>query len=596
MKRVEFETGEVGASNVVPIPIASPMAMLSSMISGNPYSYFTDEMQRQALLNIANASHMTATAMRLAMIPYQPAIDAYWAPINNNPITFRLKGIRKAVAAFNPAARDIATNMPDSLAIQFGTGAENSDDEKPGDVTAIINPARLPRTFNALGMAIQIQNYKHAKATFEEILDDAKVEIISNEGEEGLIRIRSTKVPQNGKDPILFGAPRSGHDSTLISNPIQDALNQGEDVWVNLLKDAEEELLPDGPYGREAQAELKYDMVKKVSEITGKRARIRTICEGGMSMIYAVAKLCKDAKNDPKALKYKPRSFFFASGPADTSVTESVVNKVGKLIGDTDINYHATDIIPHHLPNGGQAVRRSSKQISNFESSQLERHMGDLTTMANNIIRYGLPWVMEEPPSQAQLREMLANDDLEGAQRVHLSNMLKRIIYKTGASFKRSTFRASVQDNFRSNLPANGKVSVYGDEVDAEDIDCPVLTADATEDPISSIGNSMGIHPHTNAEVKSALIVKGMAHFWWGGTRAIPYFRQIDEWEADPANSNIPRFKMSMLDDAKKVHAANMAAADAKLMESDDLQWVAEYDGVEYPLTPAMRVPILAAA
>lgn len=538
----------------------------------------------QNMIQLMNmSSFMTASQMRLAMLPFQPWFDFYLGYFDRNPTTLKLQGVR-SLFALHPVFKRIASRMPDSIGIQFGEGTSAPKKRGYDDVTMAFSISRPYRNIEAAAVASNLQTAKHQKADFAHLIKNANISLAHEGHEEDLLCFKPTKGKSKGVKYLV--APRSGHFSTLVAPVIQFFVNQGYTIYVNDLKDAAYTPNTGEEHGMDEQARDKIEAMEKIYALEGKKPDVIAICQGMIPTFIAIAKICKDK------LPFKPKSYTFLSGPGDTDVTKSTVNEVGEDMSNYFLDNIALSTVPSHLPGAGKEVRAGHSQVADFVSGNPGRHMHDLTTIMNFIVQNGREWVHHTPLTQKQILDLLEKDNLDELETAFLNEILFRTEYNTSADHPGPSFRQAIHKNFQQNFIANDQTTYFGEPVSIKDIDIPVLAGDAEKDDVSSIGQTVGVLAHmTKNIVKSAIVILGKGHFWWAGkTAANNQWKQILAWqenpEAEKPGADIETYKPEMIDTAKVVHAQNLAKEEEKINNSLPVGWKVIHGGREYDLTP----------
>lgn len=520
--------------------------MQGKYVGNNLFQLIMQQMSSNAFIL---ASNVRAVSEFMAPWMATPMMTAALRFQDQNPTTLKIEGIR-SLAALNPQFERIAGRFPDTINVQYGAGDAIKLSRDYTEVTMILNAEKPYRNLEAFGYAANLQSHAHPRASFEDIIDADNIETVLTGTDENLVRFE----PKNnsGKRPVYLVAPRSGHYSTLVAPVIQNYLDAGIAVYVNDIICASESPKGENPHGMDQQVDDKTNGLKRVNELEDQSPDVVAICQGAIPMSIAIAKLCKDKS------EFKPNSFAFLSGPGDVSITKSIVNEYGEGASIKNVERFGISTVP----GLGKRVRAGHSQVGDFKSGNPGLHANDLTQIMNVIVQTGPKWAHASPPTQKEILAHLNSGDLTELEQDFLNKVLFRIEYETSADHDAQSFLDALILNFQQNFLAEGTATYHGEPVSLSDINIPVLTGDATRDDISTIGQSMGIHMHTSDKaIKSALIIPDKGHFWWGGTTAkTDQWPEIMKWQENPANSSIPEFNPSMIDDAKATHAANKKA------------------------------------
>lgn len=528
---------------------------------------------------LSSMTFMTADQMRMAALFTPPIVNMALGYYDRNPVTWRIEGVRQLFAA-HPIFNKIASRAPDVINIQYGLGETPQMSRSFREVTLMLSAAKPYRNMEALGYVTNLQTHSHPKADFHDLIKRAQIDTVLEGDDEDLLRFQPEE--SNGKAPKYLIAPRSGHYSTLIAAAIQNYVDAGYTVYVNDIKNAAYTPQNETPHDMNHQVKDKRDGLAKIFEIEGQRVDLIAICQGAIPSTIATATLCEEK------VPHRPKSFGFLSGPGDINVTKSIVNEFGEEVSDFVYSRFATSTAPN-----GKKVRAGHAQVGDFMIGNPGRHMNDLTTIMNFIAHTGPKWAHQTPMEQRDILMHLENGELDVLEKGFLENVLFRTEYMTSADMDAASYGDALYLNFKDNFLAAGTATYFGKPVDLKAIDIPCLTGDATNDDISTIGQSMGLLAHLrNDIIKSSLIIPNKGHFWWGGNTAREkQWPQIMAWQDDPQNSDVPDFRIEMLDEARTIHAQNIALEEAELKESLPFGVKLEHLGVSYPFTIPVNIP-----
>jgi poly-beta-hydroxyalkanoate depolymerase len=528
-------------------------------------------------------AYMHSAQMRFMTSFWQPYLDATLGYFDRHPVTLTLGGLRQLLRA-HPVFNQMAASMPNEIKIQYGVGKLQHKNPDLDTVKLVIHAARPFRNLEAAATVIKLQNHKFEKTEWDHLVHHADISNVQKGQHEDLLHFKPKSGESKGIKYIV--APRSGHFSTLVAPAIQTAIDNGYEVFVNDIHDAAY-VIDDGKrYGMDQQVDDKIKHLKAIYDITGQRPDAMGICQGGVPLAIAVAKLCKD-----KAY-FKPKTWGFFSGPGDISITESAVSKLGKEMPEFLMENLLVSNVSKHLPGDGTEVRAGMHQVDDFMKGSPARHMRDLAWIMNFVVAHGSEWVNHEPLTQEKIIALIQQDDLTGLERAFLHELQFRTEYNTSADQPSASFKDAFMLNFKGNFLAEGTATYHGEPISLMDIDIPTLTTDAEADNISSIGQSMGILAHMRNDIdKSSLIVPGKGHFWWAGKTAYEdQWPRIYKWQDNPTDDNIPDFNPEMINEAKKIHAENELKERQKLENAGPIRVSIEQDGYEVPLMPPMTV------
>lgn len=540
-------------------------------------NYTANLLVQQAMQLFSAQAHLTASQMRLMLMPFQPWLDATWGMWDRNPATFQIQGVRQLLQ-LHPVFASVADRAPDTINFQWGAGELKAKDPNFDEVTLPYSVARPHRNLTAAAFNAKLQFTRHKKANFMHLVKGAMISNVMKGAEEDLLRFKPTGVESKGVKYIV--APRSGHYATLVASAIQANLDAGYTVYVNDIHDASQTPKTDEEYGMDQQARDKKDAIEKIWKLEKEAPDVVAICQGGIPTAIAIAKLCKDKS------PFKPKTWAFFSGPGDVSVTASKVSQFGQDMSRFFLETQAVTRVPFFMPGAGKEVRAGHDQGNGFMAGNLGRHLNDLAWLMNAIASRGKEWVDHIPLEQKDIIDKLDDENLDDLERAFLNELLFRTEYNTFADHPGKSFKDAIIEDFQGNFLASDTATYFGEPVSLKDIDIPTLTADAEKDDISSIGQSMGILQHMKKGIiKAALIIPNKGHFWWAGkTAAQIHWPRIIDWQSNPEASDIPKFKQSMITDAQATHEANVIADKEKLEKSKPFQMKVIAGGLETPI------------
>lgn len=542
---------------------------------------------------------MQAQQMKAVCGMIQPMMDATLGHFDQHPVAIRVEGIRK-MAALSPVFHDIAGRFPDTMTFQYGLGSNghNGAGKKDAvrdfsDVTVTLNAAEPWRNLEARAFVSELLTKQHQKASYRDLLTDPVIgnrrrplgiETVMTTPNADLVRFWTDA---SDNPPVYLSAPMSGHFSTLVYNVIQNYIDAGFNVYVRDLKDAA--MTPAGKkFDMAAQVEMDMAFMQKIYEREECPAHAVAICQALVPLTMASAIMCEDK------VPYKPATLFLASGPADISVTKSVVNRLAETFPARFFEEDALDVVPAGYPGAGKRVRAGHRQVGDFMAGNPARHLQDLSGIFGYIARGSVEWGRHGHFDQNELHKALREDNMGDVERAFLQQLLFRIEYMTDADQDAASYNDAIFGNFRQNGLVSGALTYRGRKPNLKAIDCPVLTKDASNDDISTVGQTMGLHAYLSDNIsKRASIVHGKGHFWWaGGTAAKEEWPAIMAWQKSPDTSDIPVFTPDLIDTAKAIHARNQEAEDAKVRNGKPFAIKAVFDGYEVPLTafPAFGV------
>ncbi len=497
-----------------------------------------------------------------------PIAAALLEHYEQNPNGWRINGIRKETAK-GPFAK-LAGRMPDSIGFQFGHGTPEEDPEKsqrPRPTTAELTAKRhkaidseavmrnvlernysddrLPRDFrsavfkasvtapwrNIEGAAFltELTARDHAKAEFTDLMEshstilgeryDLRMETVETlaRPHAGMLRFStaySDAQPTDSNNVIYLKAPMSGHYATLIYNAIQNYIDAGFTVYVEDKTDAADVPWHEEDHGIEAQADYDCETLAYIHKREGTRAQLTAICQAAIPAVIASAALAQ------QQAEHRPGKLCIMSAPIDVSINPSLVNQYAEIMPDFLIKFRELEIVPPWRPGFLRTVRSGSTQVSGFESGNMGRFMQYYASIFNYITTGGNEWDKHKPLLQAEIMDALQNPDLSDKERDFLELMTFIVEYKTHMDMDGRAYIDAWFKNFGANYIANDDVTYHRQKLDFSAIDFPVLTVDATDDDISSIGQTVSFLRKEFGADKRALIVPGKGHFWWSGQTA----------------------------------------------------------------------------
>ncbi|MBN8521485.1 MAG: hypothetical protein J0L77_06280 [Alphaproteobacteria bacterium] len=553
-----------------------------------PYQVFDASRFWMNLMSVAQA--LSAQQMKAVCMLWQPVLDATLGAFDKNPVSIKFDGIRSLVA-LSPAFRDIASRFPDSVTLQYGSGTPRNDSVSPdagrsfSDVTFAFNAAEPWRNLEALSFVTNLHTKDHAKVAWRDLITDPLIgnkirplgiETVKSLPDVDLVRFWTDA---SDKPPVYLSAPMSGHFSTLVFNVIQNYVDAGFPVYVRDLKDAA--MTPnESPFDMNAQVEADMIFLEEIFEREGRPAHAVAVCQALVPLTIASALMCEDQA------PHRPETLFLASGPADISVTKSIVNRFAERTPESWFFGQELDVVPGNYPGAGKPVRSGHRQIAQFMIGNPGRHAEDISRLFDYIARGSGEFERHRPFAQKDILTALREDNIPQAEADFLRQLAFRIEYLTMADQHGASYLDAVIGNFKENGVVSGALTYRGRIPNLTAITCPVLTADAEKDDISSIGQTMGIHPHLSQTTdRRALIVPGKGHFWWaGGSAKKEQWPQIMSWQLKPAETNIPTFNPDMIRQAQITHEQNQAAEKAKLDEGKSVGMTLRIGGMDLPL------------
>ncbi len=560
-----------------------------------PYQFFDASRFFMNLMSVAQA--LTARQMEAVCTLWQPVLNATLGIYDQNPVSIKVEGIR-SLAALSPAFHDIASRFPDSMTVQYGVGNPRTDSVSPdagrsfSDVTFSLNAAKPWHNLEALSFVTALHTKDHAKVDWRDLITDPLIgnkirplgiETVKSLPDVDLVRFWTDA---SDKPPVYLSAPMSGHFSTLVFNVIQNYVDAGFPVYVRDLKDAA--MTPnDTPFDMNAQVEADMTFLEDIFKREGRPAHAVAVCQALVPLTIASAVMCEDQ------VPYRPETLFLASGPADISVTQSIVNRFAERTPQSWFSEQEIDIVPENYPGAGKSVRSGHRQIAQFMMGNPGRHAEDISRLFDYIARGSGEFERHRPFAQKDILAALREDNIPAAEADFLRQLAFRIEYLTMADQHGASYLDAVIGNFKHNGLVSGALTYRGRVPNLTAITCPVLTADAEKDDISSIGQTMGIHPHLSpATDRRALIVPGKGHFWWaGGSAKEKQWPQIMSWQLDPVGTTLPTFDTDMIRQAHITHTQNQAGEKAKLDGGKSFGMTLRIGGIDLPLGgwPSLR-------
>jgi poly(3-hydroxybutyrate) depolymerase len=553
-----------------------------------PYQFFDASRFFMNLMSVAQA--LTARQMEAVCTLWQPVLNATLGAFDQNPVSMKVEGIR-SLAALSPAFHDIASRFPDSVTLQYGLGTPRNDSVSPdagrsfSDVRFAFNAAEPWRNLESLSFVTALHTKDHAKVDWRDLITDPLIgnkirplgiETVTSLPDVDLVRFWTDA---SDKPPVYLSAPMSGHFSTLVFGVIQNYVDAGFPVYVRDLKDAA--MTPnETPFDMSAQIEADMIFLEEIFKREGRPAHAVAVCQALVPLTIASALMHEDQ------VPHRPETLFLASGPADISVTQSIVNRFAERTPESWFESQELDVVPGNYPGAGKTVRSGHRQIAQFMIGNPGRHADDISRLFDYISRGSGEYERHRPFAQHDILTALREDNIPGAEADFLRQLAFRIEYLTMADQHGASYMDAVIGNFKDNGVVSGALTYRGRIPNLKTIACPVLTADAENDDISSIGQTMGLHPHLSQTTdRRALIVPGKGHFWWaGGSAREKQWPQIMSWQLDPAGTNIPTFNPDMIRDAQIIHERNQADEKAKLEGGKSFGITLRIGGIDLPL------------
>src|SRR3954470_4379100 len=163
---------------------------------------------------------------------------------------------------------------------------------------------------------------------------------------------------------LLIIAPMSGHYATLLRGTVEAMLPRC-DVYISDWVDASMVPTAAGSFDLDDYIDYVIDML----QVLGPDTHVMAVCQPSVPVLAAVALMEEDQD------AFAPRSMILMSGPIDTRVNPTAVNRLATERGTDWFRRNAIMPVPLGHPGFGRHVYPGFLQLSGFMSLNMDRHV-----------------------------------------------------------------------------------------------------------------------------------------------------------------------------------------------------------------------------
>jgi poly(3-hydroxybutyrate) depolymerase len=175
---------------------------------------------------------------------------------------------------------------------------------------------------------------------------------------------------------LLIIAPMSGHYATLLRGTVEAMLPRC-DVYISDWVDASMVPTAAGSFDLDDYIDYVIDML----QVLGPDTHVMAVCQPSVPVLAAVALMEEDQD------AFAPRSMILMSGPIDTRVNPTAVNRLATERGTDWFQRNAIMRVPLGHPGFGRAVYPGFLQLSGFMSLNMDRHVTAHWNMYKHLVQ-----------------------------------------------------------------------------------------------------------------------------------------------------------------------------------------------------------------
>jgi poly(3-hydroxybutyrate) depolymerase len=175
---------------------------------------------------------------------------------------------------------------------------------------------------------------------------------------------------------LLIIAPMSGHYATLLRGTVEAMLPRC-DVYISDWVDASMVPTAAGSFDLDDYIDYVIDML----QVLGPDTHVMAVCQPSVPVLAAVALMEEDQD------AFAPRSMILMSGPIDTRVNPTAVNRLATERGTDWFQRNAIMPVPFGHPGFGRAVYPGFLQLSGFMSLNMDRHVTAHWNMYKHLVQ-----------------------------------------------------------------------------------------------------------------------------------------------------------------------------------------------------------------
>src|SRR5215210_6406128 len=179
-----------------------------------------------------------------------------------------------------------------------------------------------------------------------------------------LLHFRKELYHSQPQPRLLIVAPMSGHYATLLRSTVE-AMLPGCDVYISDWVDASMVPTAAGSFDLDDYIDYVIDML----HVLGPDTHVMAVCQPSVPVLAAVALMEEDQD------AFAPRSMTLMSGPIDTRVNPTAVNRLAMERGTDWFQRNAIMRVPFGHPGFGREVYPGFLQLSGFMSLNMDRHV-----------------------------------------------------------------------------------------------------------------------------------------------------------------------------------------------------------------------------
>jgi poly(3-hydroxybutyrate) depolymerase len=289
-----------------------------------------------------------------------------------------------------------------------------------------------------------------------------------------------SKNPSQSQPKILLVAPMAGHFATLLRGTVKDMLPYF-DVYITDWKNASDIPLSMGEF----TVDTYIDYLIEFIEFLHGDLNVMAICQPTVPVLATVSYMSE------KKSKKLPASMILVSGPIDTRVNQTEVNKFALSKNMEWFEENLISIVPGNYKGAGRKIYPGFLQLIGFMSLNLAKHTSSHINMFFNIYDNKIA-------------------DLHKQQKFYDE-------YLTVMDLPAEYYLQTIKDVFLSSALGEGKFLYKGHLVKPSKItNVRLLVLEAEKDDISGVGQTLAainLCSSLNPNDKMYYVQKGVGHY-----------------------------------------------------------------------------------